>query len=370
MLNNLVEAPLTIGQSYFGSVVVQQIDLDAWTTGYPDGSLWGARVAVAMRELSNRGTQVIVRSKSFQPNSAGSVSPDTVVTGSDGIIAKLAWRNWMRRIQVDNEPNSPQNNGGWVDACTGCHWSGSSRSYSWQQWNDLQRYQAINEWYTQVRQKVKDWYNNHDCPHVNPTDPNAFACYNLTHRITLWTPPLDPGQANQPLHDGSNAYNVISGMIYSFDCNRYLSFQRCFSYHDYPSPMNTDGELGITNISWFHFPFSLKLWLTTNDPRNVRSEITEFGWDPGLMNQCGIGQADPWPGSGPCAAADHHAHYFQGAPTGDVSYYLQNKRNGAAMVGVWIESGWNEHSDGISVNQTTWQWQLRNWFLNYQAWSP
>jgi hypothetical protein len=366
-------ADTTHNAPYFGSVVVLETDLNQPSHG---SGTWGPYVKNAMQTLRNDGKEVIVRSRAatsstgclpptqtiFQPNFCGTSSPHQ---DSDLILNDLAWRNWMSRIQMENEPDNE-----WNSSCNsfwGCWWpERSGQFYVWANRNDPIFYQAINDWYKDAGGFV--WAYTNNC------NPNTDAtCYNLEHRISLWTPPMDPGLGYHLLSNRQNRYDLLAGMIGRFHCTYTQITTKCFSYHAYPAPSIHDSHGdGLRNNTWDWFNADVQARI--NDGR-TRSQVTEFGWDPTLMdrNHCQKTQQMSWgptptPAIANCGAKDGYTHTF----AGDISTFesLDGFRHKAETIAVWITSGWFDDFGDDRANGLNPDGSLRNWFSTYQQSAP
>ncbi len=360
---------------YFGAVVVLQGDLDAYTTGYaynPGNPMWGDRVGYAMRTLSNDGVQVIVRTftanpiepgKQLRPYHTNDVSPDLI---SQNVINNLAWRTWMKRIQIENEPDLE-----WGSCSNGCGWPNSPMpSYIWLDNSDPTFYKAVNDFYTQARQNIVLWQAlNCPTPQTSPT------CANLAYNITIWTPPL-AGGFYQGMSDNHNRYEPLAGMVNNFTCGSSDPNHKCFSYHEYPCPATECSDHFLSGIHNNAYD-----WLSGNIQSNIqsgyyRSEITEFGWDPSKMGP--YNSADPFDTPGcnytqesrwqalhiqkyTCNTTDGVDHLFEN----DIAFFDANYRYKAETVAVWTTTAGLSRADGLTPSGVQ-----KRWFNNYQQSSP
>lgn len=350
---------------YFGAVTVLENDLGLQT--HASGQ-WGPTVCNAMRALASSSPPVEVIVRSMPPSGDGQIyfpTPDGEFSPDDDVnrvISDLAWRNWMRRVQIENEPD-----GEWPSICrtiqAGCSWRGGSLHFVWSNVNDYRFYQAINLWYKAVRDRLQVY--------ITTCNPSDAACTNFrkSDGITLWTPPMNPGFSYANLSNGANRNVYLRPMINDYKCPYNLTTTTCFSYHAYPVP-NDPGPFGggIRNDTYDHFYWSLQQQIDgTFEGLHTRSEITEWGWDPGEMIYCRYTQdQNPWPANGTCPTTDGNNHYFED----DIAYFRDYYRHGADTMTVWLTRGWHDpadpdpnahRADGVHSDGS-----LTTWFMRYQ----
>jgi len=325
-----------IGSPHFGSVEVLNSEMNYSTWGPTGGyAAWGPRVANAMRLYQETyNDKVILRinpTSVIQPYGDGA-KPDDV---AQKVLQSAGWRNWLRHIEVESEPNNE-----WLQTCTGCSWPGGG-TYSWNGYTDYRLYRAINDFYVAVWYDLLYYQNN--CSY----GPNNNCQY--LRNYTYWSPSMDPEYT--PLTDGQPLFGDLTGMVnlYNCDCPG-TGRQGGISYNVYPNPPK-DATYGyLPNTSWKGFNIDQQTRISDG---SLRSQITEFGWRPGSMQTCNIGQWQPWPGSGACHAADYVTHYFQN----DLNYFLTSgERHNATSVVVWILRGWGDLPDGIDGSGNTQDW--------------
>jgi hypothetical protein len=371
-------ANTSTNEAYFGAVLALESDLYAWDSHAP-GS-WGPKVANVMRSLVVEShIEVIVRSNSTNPNYAwitngpnpnGTSSP---YTRASQIMNDLTWRSWMRRIQVENEPddewNSPSN------LCAnppGCYWrdynGNPSGRYVWSNTQDYRLYQAINDWYWTIRTIIK---NNAQYGTCNPSDP---GCTYLRNNQTFWAPPLNPGLGYKLLDNRLSRYKYLAGMLTQFTCGYAIDpNKRCVSYHLYPAPSKRDAMWGwgIRNNT---FDWMNTTWQDGINNGTIRSMITEFGWDPGAMSVCGYTQDSVWQNNQnpDCRSADGAPHRFAYTPddppyyyAGDIYTIQRYYRRKAETIVVWLTKGWNNAADGLDSTGSP-----KDWFTKYQQSTP
>jgi hypothetical protein len=353
---------------YFGAVTVLQPDLDAWTT--QAAAPWGPTVNDIMQGLTNNGTVPIVRTKPadrgvYQPQTTCCVSPNL---DRDLVIDDLIDRPWMRRIQIENEPDRE-----WSSSCSGCWYSGGTWHGNWSNKFDYRFYDAMDAWYGDVGGAFDVWANI-------TCDPNQLGCERLRdHTITVWSPPLDPGLGYQNLTNGENRYNRLPRFYRAF-YNWYPydqtgnQFPAHFSYHAYPVPNGT-GNFGggIRNNSWDWFNADLKNLINMgNVAQGMVTQITEFGWDPNQMITCDYTHDRTWTrihSSIPdcnVTGSNPRDHTFPG----DITDFQLNWRHNADTMTIWITRGWagddsQYRADGLNQSGTQ-----RNWFVNYRSSAP
>jgi hypothetical protein len=329
---------------YFGSVLVLDTDLYR-STGY-SGAPWGPEVRHAAKTLvETYGVRVIFRTvPTLVMTTTGSVNPEQVAQQ----VLNHAWRYWLRDIQINNEPNEE-----WPFSCTGCKYTYDNATYTYN-FNgqfDSARLHAIGDFYWDSRLTINNYKTTHPDPNVR---------YNLTNNIDIWTPPM---AAYYTLLSGNNnMYDVLNPMIQQYPCTTPgTTTKKCFSYHTYPTP-NGYGPYGtgIRNNAWDWFSASLK---TSTDNGQVRSQITEFGWDPGQLGICGYTQNSRWRGQydpgnpDPCDAKNGQDHYFEN----DINLFISTYLHGAETINVWLVRGWSNASDGLDANGIA-----KRWLINYQ----
>jgi len=318
----------TAPSPYFGSVLALDSEMD-YSTGR--ASPWGPRVANAMSYLQGTdGVRVILRTyPTIAIQTDGSQTPDTV---AQQVLVYAGWRNWLRNVQINNEPNLE-----WPSSCMGCKYG--SKTFDWTGLDDYRFYQAINTFYTDAW-----WSINYYKTNCNPVPGNN--CQYLSS-YTFWTPPLAETYVVIPY--GHKPYDYLEGMIYLYGN---------LSYHAYPAPWHSGVNGGVNNPVWPRLTTNLQTSITN---RNLRSQITEFGWDPGNMRDCRLGQYSTWPTTGDCPAQDNRTHTFDN----DINYFLANERHNAEAVCVFISRGWSDKAEGVYYDGT-----VRPWFSSYQLSSP
>ncbi|HQZ91362.1 MAG TPA: hypothetical protein PLR44_15010 [Thermomicrobiales bacterium] len=332
----------------FGSFLILHTDLTT-DTGR-DSPLAGTNPAIAdwlKYWQSTYSVRPVVRLwPNAEPGSSGGDTPEDV---AQTIISLASTFDWIKHIQVDNEPNLAE---GWGDVCKdgqpACTWvtNGVTRSYRWTGVYDYRKYQAINQFY------VDAWYTT---DYYRYNHPNATIRTRL-QAMQLWTPPM--ADIYRLLDNGSNFYDHLQGLI---------SLYGRMTYHTYPAPSyDADGSGGVVNNSWNWF----NTWLQGRvNSSTVRTMITEFGWNPGQMarTDCfgasGLTQNSTWPSTGSvgCRAGDSVTHLFEN----DLSRFLAYHRHNTEAVTVWIVRGWNNRADGLDSAGLQ-----KRWFQNYQTSSP
>jgi len=342
---------------YFGSVEVLNSEMNYTTGGATpvpgQYGAWGPRVANAMRFYQeNNSYKVIARldpTGLIGENNSG-YKPDDV---AQEVLLFAGWRNWLRNIEVEAEPNEV-----WPLNCSACSWPGSL-VYTWNGRRDYRMYLAINDFYYAVWDSL--YYYETNCSYA----PNNNCQY--LRYYSYWSPSMDPDY--NPLTDGQPQFGDMAGMV-----NLYGGASRSalggISYNVYPNPAR-DGTGGhLPNTTWVDFTWNQQYWI---DHYALPSQISEFGWTPGYMNDphdpnnpgCGITQYMRWPaysGIQGCSALDRVDHYFQT----DLNYFLTSaERHNATSVAVWILRGWSDKADGIDGSGNK-----RQWLIDYQNSSP
>lgn len=318
---------------FFGAMTVLQPELDShWQTGRP--APYGPTEPDMLKNLQAQyGTRVIVRGYPEEaPNPQGNVNP---ADATQEVINLATGYDWIQNVQINNEPNIE-----WPSACTNCTWSSSglTRVFSWYGMFDPNFFAAINTFYSDVWYELTYWKSNY-------SDPTIRA---HLQSMKLWTPPMADSYRN--LDNGQSMYVPLQNMI---------TIYGDFLYHTYPSPSYDAVGGGLSNNSW---PFFTS-WLTTNIGNgSIPSMITEWGWNPGQMINCGLKQYSTWPASGACAAHDGVSHTL----SHDVKYFLTtSQRHGAQAVTVWLMRGFDDKSEGIDQSGHPWPW-----FHAYQFSTP
>jgi hypothetical protein len=338
---------------YFGSVVVLNSD---FTLSSGRSAPWGPSVGHAMSNLASQDVRVTVRT---YPSLKVAPSPEPMVSTQElaqQVVDTLTpnsngdQRDWITDLQVNNEPNLE-----WGEpTCTNCRYyhppTNATNVYTWDDpQKDYRLYQAVNDFY-------KDGYN-YIIGVRDTCDTSDPACAHLQN-IRIWSPPL--GECYCHMYTGLTAYAYLYDMIYTY--NR-------LSYHVYSAPNKSDGAGGISNNTWDE-DFNNIMRDDINSGR-LPSEITEWGWNPGLMSQCNYDQHSTWPANGPlpqCATADGQPHTFES----DISRFFANPNqlHHAENVNIWlIKRGTgadaDQRADGLDSNNNKYQW-----FSSYQQSSP
>ncbi|HEY0071199.1 MAG TPA: hypothetical protein VGE04_14635 [Chloroflexia bacterium] len=429
---------------YFGSVLVLSSDLclpvDA-TRG------WGATVGEAMAHLTQQGVEVIIRfddrrpasictgsdysNVTHNPKSDGSMSPDVVVNHLSQLLNDSRY-SWIEHVQIDNEPNLE-----WSKSCEGCYWNGSPQAkYTWHNvvgFDDPQLYKALGDFYKEVGTKLRTQFPGKEFW----TPPMAASYY---HTNISSPPPLD-AEGKPELHTGQNLYYYLEAMINAYEFQRpgeNFPTKR-FTYHAYPYPGGYGRfGLGIRNNTFDWFPTWLQCrvddhaWWFCPDQANtqtrimnlqsqllswgvadIRSQITELGWDPIMMypqelkewqpnsyrweGHCGHSQTDNfWPAAQPTTApdprtsvppptltycdgyafdtpstapvkADHTFSDRNPAHYGDMEQFILYYSHGAERIHVWTIGGGGSpdpvRADGLDATGT-----VRAWLSDYQQW--
>jgi len=270
---------------------------------------------------------------------------------------------WIANFIVGNEPNNGGD--GWLSKLQHCHhcaWCGAKRFYNWDGQSDIQLYVAISAYYKQLWESM-------------PSDIKARI---NDHSLTLWSPPMDP---NGPTY----MYDYMTAMI-----NTYQNV----SYNVYPHPARNGDPQGVDTLSpipgasyghlrnrTFDISFGPTLKSRMDVSGDLKSQIVEFGWEPGAMGICNSyftptpngfqfnGQDSTWPTPvnyptpDNCKSTDGLPHRFEQ----DLDYFLRSsQRHNAESVTVWIIYGsGGPYADGVNQQGTP-----TNWFTYYQQSNP
>ncbi len=320
-------------EPFFGSAVVLSTDLGA-SSGRP--SPWGPSVADALKNMQqNYSGRIIVRTyNTLYPNASGSTGPGNI---SDQVINLASTYDWIHHVQINNEPNLE-----WPSNCNGCFWvtNGVTKSYTWSSRDDYRLFQAINDFYTDASYVI-DYYK---------ANYSNLTIRNRLQQMEIWSPPLSERYGTLPT--GENPYAALHTML-----TKYARL----AYHPYPAP-NYDAEATYHGLINNAYVKGFDAWTKTNvDNGTLRSIITEFGWNPGQMTNCGYNQDSTWPGAvgSTCRSNDGYSHKF----ADDTNKFLLYQRHGAEVVAAWILGGYNDQENGILSNGTVTTW------LHYYQWS-
>jgi len=341
----------TNNKPMFGTIEILS-DVLNYTTQYP--SLPTVK-DVAMK-YQDEHAKVIIRLPTHKPGKAhflsSSVGPlpyeDTIIgDGSSPFDVVVDIKNllhqhgWIRDLIIDNEPSDewPSN----CNADNGCAWCGAHKTYYWTGFTDYRMYYAINDFYTEVKDLLK-----------LDQDP-------VLSQVTFWPPAMNP---DWPIN------RVLFGLL-----DRMVSTYGLVSYNLYPYPARDAKDRSVdvlptptgtvTGIMLGHLrnrTYDLDFTPEQQaklDSRTIRSQITEFGWQPGSIAIC-YGQDETWlavplPPLPPqtCSSKDVLSHRFEE----DVNYLLTSDQlHGAESVNVWIMRGWNRYADGINQEGTPTTW--------------
>lgn len=315
--------------SGFGSYVVLSSDL-----GHTNGR--GGTVSDTMRSLQNGGARVIVRLfPTYCPAGAGTstCTEGTRDSIAGDVIRLVQLYDWIKEIQVGNEPNIE-----WADHCTT-----SNCAYQWSDRSDQRFYQALNTFYSDAWYAI-DWNKTN---HPDPVVRSRLAA------LTLWSPPM------------AVTYIYANGQTFYAYLHSMISLYRNFAYHVYFSPKydqyyNYRGA--VVNETWDR---EFDPWLQNQISSGaLRTAITELGWGPDRMYECGMTQYQTWlanPTNTSCRTRDGQNHEF----SADLASWLANERHGAEVVAVWITSGFkfkgSDMHEGITDTGV-----VRPWFTNYR----
>jgi hypothetical protein len=375
MANDALGAP---NQPFFGSIVVLQSDLGK---GTGRGAPWGPTVADSLRHMQiTWNTRIIVRL--FPTSRPDQHTPDHV---GQKVISLVNAYDWVKHIQVDNEPNQVGDE--WPPFCNPCQWDG--RTYVYQDRLDRRLYWQIRDFYTQAWYVIRYYRDNHPNPTIRAR----------INELERWTPPMTDiyqvtiNREAEPDQNDLNMYEHLRSMIdlYATQDNRGGVKRGGFTYHTYPAP-NWDiftGSDRIYNNSWvwgFDGYVQDRVYYifdrNPNDPARWRSMITEFGWNPGQMISCSapLGRTmthnTDWPTDGvirpheqrgsSCYTMDGRTHRFYT----DIDMFLATERARAEVVAVWIVRGYTDETglqraDGITSGNPP---VVLNWLHRYQ-WS-
>lgn len=170
-------------------------------------------------------------------------------------------------------------------------------------------------------------------------------------------------------------------MIYDYDG---------LTYHVYSAPnFEGDGNGGIYNNSYRWFTPKMRQDVDNPDPDyHLRSQITEWGWNPDVINEggtsgssvgCDYTQNSVWPtrprdpnnpNKVDCKSNDERTHTFED----DINTFINTpiERRSAETINVWLVKRGsnpndpnNSRADGLYADGTK-----QRWLSNYQASNP
>jgi len=160
------------GNPYFKYFTVLDSDLYR-LTGYPAWDPRGDEVGDLFETIRDKGGYVVVRlfpTKEPCPQWFNCDNPEDVAQQYIALASNTRGWDWIHMVQTGNEPNIE-----WSESCTRCRWEvypgGPIRTFSWGQgqskgeW-DYHLYEAINQWYIDVWNRVEYYKNNHPDPTV------------------------------------------------------------------------------------------------------------------------------------------------------------------------------------------------------------